>query len=71
MGSVSKVRCIQRKDGEQWYVELPSAVAEAMELAPGEEIEWVIVDKEDLLVRRVEPTSTTSKKNGPTITRFL
>ncbi|MNT91720.1 hypothetical protein D3C72_2328680 [compost metagenome] len=52
-------------------MELPSAVAQAMELAPGEEIEWVIVDKEDLLVRRVEPTSTTSKKNWPTITRFL
>lgn len=71
MGNVSRVQCSQRKGGEHWSVGLPNAVAQAMELLPGEAVEWVVVDKEELLLRRLEPTSSTEKKNWQTLTRHL
>lgn len=62
MGYVAKVQQIQRKAGEQWYIGFPTAVAQAMEFQKGEAVEWIIVDKNELVLRRLEPTSSTSKK---------
>ena len=64
MGNLTRVRHALRKNGEQWSIGLPAAVARAMEFEQGEIVEWVIVDKEELTLRRLEPTSSTSKKNG-------
>lgn len=66
MGNLNKVQHVLRKNGEQWSIVLPAAVARAMEFEQGEIVEWVIVDKDELLLRRLEPTSSTSKKNGTT-----
>lgn len=73
MGNTTRVQCTERKGREQWYVNVPSAVAQAMELMSGETVEWVIVDKDELLLRRLEIDSTfpTAKKNRTTFTRFF
>jgi len=36
MGFPTKVQLIQRKDSQQWYINFPSAVAQAMEFSRGE-----------------------------------
>lgn len=64
MGFPTKVQLIQRKDSQQWYINFPSAVAQAMEFARGEVVEWVIEDKSRLLLRR-RRTPTTVKKTKP------
>ena len=61
MGFPTKVQLIQRKDSQQWYINFPSAVAQAMEFARGEIVEWVIEDKNRLLLRR-RKTATALKK---------
>lgn len=53
MGYPTKVQCIKRKSSEQWYINFPAALAQAMEFAQSEIVEWVISDKHHLVLRRV------------------
>lgn len=52
MGYLTKVQCIKRKKSEQWYINFPSAVAQAMEFKQSEQVEWIISDKKHLIVKR-------------------
>jgi hypothetical protein len=51
MGFFTKVQLIKRKASEQWYINFPSALAQAMEFTRGETVEW-LVDRKDLLALR-------------------
>ena len=63
MGCPTKVQLIKRKESEQWYINFPSAVAQAMEFERGETVEWFIEDKGTLaLKRRSVPPSVLKKK---------
>jgi hypothetical protein len=64
MGFPTKVQLIQRKASEQWYINFPSAVAQAMEFKKGERVEWIIEDKANLIVHRssVPPSPVKLKK---------
>ncbi len=64
MGFPTKVQLIKRKDSEQWYINFPSAIAQAMEFERGEVVEWIIEDKSQLVLRRRSlPASTLKKTN--------
>lgn len=64
MGFPTKVQLIKRKDSEQWYINFPSAIAQAMEFQRGEVVEWIIEDKSQLVLRRRGlPASTLNKTN--------
>ena len=52
MGYPTKVQLIKRKESEQWYINFPSAVAQAMEFERGEVVEWIIEDRAQLVLRR-------------------
>jgi hypothetical protein len=52
MGYPTKVQLIKRKSSEQWYINFPSAIAQAMEFSKGESVEWLIEDKANLIVHR-------------------
>jgi hypothetical protein len=52
VGFPTKVQLIKRKASERWYINFPSAVAQAMEFARGETIEWLVEDKSLLALRR-------------------
>jgi hypothetical protein len=65
MGQPTKVQLIQRKQGpDQWYINFPTAVANAMEFDKGETVEWIIEDKANLILHRqhVPPSPVTVKK---------
>jgi hypothetical protein len=62
MGFPTKVQLIKRKASEQWYINFPSAVAQAMEFSRGETVEWIIEDKALLALRRLDPPPPTLKK---------
>jgi hypothetical protein len=63
MGFPTKVQLIKRKESEQWYINFPSAVAQAMEFERGETVEWIIEDKSQLVLRRRTPPAAVRKKN--------
>jgi hypothetical protein len=52
MGYPTKVQLIQRDASKQWYVNFPSALAQAMEFAKSEVVEWIINDKDTLVLQR-------------------
>jgi hypothetical protein len=52
MGFPTRVQLIQRKESEQWYINFPSALAQAMEFEKGESVEWIVADKAHLILSR-------------------
>ena len=63
MGYPTKVQLICRKESQQWYVNLPRPVADAMDFAKGEIVEWSFVDRQRLtLTRRVVPPASAAAK---------
>ena len=62
MGFPTKMQLIQRKASEQYYVNLPSAVAQAMEFEKGEVVEWVIEDLAHMILKRQNPPESYLKK---------
>jgi hypothetical protein len=64
MGFPTKVQLIKRKASEQWYINFPSAIAQAMEFSRGETVEWLVEDKALLALRRLEAPATVLKKTS-------
>ena len=62
MGYPTKIQLIARKKGNQWYVNFPNALAEAMNFEKGETVEWEVETLEVLrMTRRRKQKSTRSK----------
>jgi len=55
MGFITKIQRVDRPTNQSFYVILPSALAQAFDVDKGEEFEWIIEDKNLLLLRRVDP----------------
>ncbi len=63
MGLPTKVQLIKRKKSQQWYINFPAAIAQAMDFAKGELVEWEIHDRQTLVLQRPEaPASPLEKK---------
>lgn len=52
MGFQTKVQTIKRKGSEQWYINFPSALAQACEFEYGEPVEWILQDRYTLTLKR-------------------
>ena len=55
MGYKVKIQRVDRKSTKSFYINFPAAVAEAAQLEKGEEMEWLIEDKNTFVLRRVKP----------------
>jgi len=69
MGYPTKVQLIKRqKTADQFYINFPTAIAEAMEFDKGEVVEWIIEDKANLILHRRNvprsPVKVRAKKNA-------
>jgi hypothetical protein len=62
MGFPTKIQLIKRSKSEQWYINFPSALAQAMEFERGEIVEWAIEDKHKLILRRDKSVDSEKKK---------
>lgn len=54
MGYNVKIQRVDRKTTKSFYVNFPAAIAEAANIKKGEEMEWVIEDKNTFTLRRVK-----------------
>lgn len=71
MGHPTKVQCIKRAASEQWYINFPAPIAQAMGFVKGETVEWTVADKGHLILARAEvpadpipvPASAAKKKS--------
>lgn len=56
MGYPTKIQLISREKGNQWYVNFPNALAEAMNFSKGETIEWEVESIKSLrMTRKIVP----------------
>jgi hypothetical protein len=64
MGCPTKVQLIKRKKSEQYYINFPAAIAQAMDFSKAEDVEWTISDKKHLILSRkvVPPDPVNVKK---------
>ena len=62
MGYPTKIQLIKRAKSEQWYINFPSAVAQAMEFERGEVAEWLIDDHQRLVLHRSDQAVSSLKK---------
>lgn len=63
MGFPTKIQLIKRAKSEQWYINFPSAIAQAMEFERGETVEWLIENKQKMVLKRDESVLEADKKN--------
>ena len=56
MGFKTKVQLINRANSQQWYVNFPSALAQALEFSKGEVVEWTIETKHKIILKRKTKT---------------
>ncbi len=70
MGYPVKVQKVERGTTKSFYVNFPAAVAEACEIEKGEEMEWIIEDKNSFTLQRIKKKKIKvpgqgSKKRNP------
>ncbi len=59
MGYITKVQVIERANQtRQYYFICPAPLAQALELDKGEEIDWVVEDRNTLVLRRVQKSES-------------
>jgi len=63
MGYPVKLQKVNRPTNRSYYVNLPVPVAEAIEAEKGETFEWVIEDKNTLVLRRQKPRKIRQSSN--------
>ena len=63
MGYLVKLQKVERPTNRSFYVNLPAALADAIELDKGEELEWFIEDKNTLILRRKQIRKARAFKN--------
>jgi antitoxin component of MazEF toxin-antitoxin module len=54
MGYKVKIQRVDRGSTKSFYINFPAAVAETAELSKGEEMEWVLEDKNTFVLKRVK-----------------
>lgn len=62
MGYPTKIQTIRRKNSEQWYINLPAAVAQMCEFEYGEMAEWTLDDRYTLTLERTEAQDKAAAK---------
>jgi len=62
MTYVTKIQRVDRPTNQSFYAIIPTALAHAFGLDKGEEFEWIIEDKNLLLLKRANPKKKFSSK---------
>lgn len=62
MGYKVKIQRVDRGKTKSFYVNLPAAVAEACNIEKGEDMEWLVENKDTFILKRVIPSKSRIKK---------
>lgn len=62
MGHQIKIQRVERGQTKSYYVNFPAALAEAARIEKGEEMEWLVEDRDTFVLRRVKPAKPLLKR---------
>ena len=65
MGHRIKIQRVERGTTKSFYVNFPAALAEAAKIEKGEEMEWLVEDRNTFVLRRVKPKKSVVKGDTP------
>jgi antitoxin component of MazEF toxin-antitoxin module len=63
MGYPVKLQKVERPTNRSFYINLPAALADAIQISKGEDLEWFIEDKNTLILRRKKPAKPLNLKH--------
>ena len=67
MGYKVKIQRVERGATKSFYVNFPAAVAEVCNLEKGEELEWIIEDKNTFTLQRIKKSPVRQPKESANI----
>ena len=62
MGHKIKIQRVDRGTTKSYYVNFPAALAEAAQIEKGEELEWLMEDRNTFVLRRATPIKSILKR---------
>jgi hypothetical protein len=65
MGHKIKIQRVERGATKSFYVNFPVALAEAALIEKGEEMEWLVEDRNTFVLRRIQPKKSVVKGKTP------
>lgn len=65
MGHQIKIQRVERGTTKSYYVNFPAALAEAARIEKGEEMEWLVEDRDTFVLRRVKPAKSVLRRKKP------
>lgn len=65
MGHKIKIQRVERGATKSYYVNFPVSLAEAALIEKGEEMEWLMEDRNTFILRRIKPRKTVIKGKTP------
>jgi bifunctional DNA-binding transcriptional regulator/antitoxin component of YhaV-PrlF toxin-antitoxin module len=65
MGHKIKIQRVERGTTKSYYVNFPAALAEAARIKKGEEMEWLVEDRNTFVLRRVKAQKPVVKGKAP------
>jgi bifunctional DNA-binding transcriptional regulator/antitoxin component of YhaV-PrlF toxin-antitoxin module len=71
MGYQVKIQRVERGATKSFYINFPAAIAEACKIEKGEEMEWIIEDKNTFVLQRVKKLPSRETKEGNVIEKII
>lgn len=65
MGHKIKIQRVERGTTKSYYVNFPATLAEAAQIEKGEELEWLMEDRNTFILRRATPIKSVLKQRKP------
>lgn len=65
MGYRVRLQKVERPTNRSFYINFPVALAESMNMEKGEELEWIVENKNMLILRRIKDKSPRKLKKLP------
>jgi hypothetical protein len=62
MGHKIKIQRVERGATKSYYVNFPAVPAEAAQIEKGEELEWLVDDRNTFILRRVIPKKSVMQR---------
>jgi len=63
MGYKVKIQRVERRNTKSFYVNFPASIAEAGQIEKGEEMEWLIEDRDTYVLKRVVKSNSLLASN--------
>ena len=63
MGYIVRIQKVDRPTNRSFYLNFPSPIADSVNMQKGEELEWLVEDRNTFVIKRTKPRKSFLKKD--------